>query len=82
MEREREYLNGMPKVFDKETLIIPEAENGIYRWIQQCCDCGLIHILEFTIEDSNINVKVERYDGNLDMLKEIYEIIPTLFKES
>lgn len=78
----REYINGIPKVIDKETLIIPEAENGIYRWIQQCCDCGLIHILEFTKEDLSINVKVERYDGHIDTLKEIYEIIPTIFKES
>ena len=44
------------------------TEDGYSEWVQpvtrgyrmQCCDCGLVHTLDFRIDDGNVQFRVKR----------------------
>lgn len=77
----RDYTeNGFVKIIDNDILIIPQDDEGVYRWINQCCDCGLVHIFEFTMDKNVLSVKINRFDGDMEILHELYDIIPAEFK--
>ena len=60
-----------------------EKEDGWSRWVQPveqgykmcCCDCGLVHTMDFRIEDGHIQFRAQRNNRSTGQVRRHQRIV-------
>lgn len=81
MCRQYSKFTGIPKMFTGETVVIPDLNsNNKFLWLQECCDCGLMHLLEIQLVDNKLEIKILMQTKDINIISKEYDLIMPIYK--